>query len=412
MVWQSNITTEEANELILIMSENVQKGILGRTDLESELFPVSFYICVACHQLYDQSFQYKIIKDMVEHGCDPREIGPKCKTLCAFLNGLAFQSFAMLYLHGRAQSIYDWGGPEHEPEEKKEETKFLLDFFKYLNPNYRNDRLLLVEQSKDENMRVLDRKVVEKLREDLFEPTNNQIKQFKRNLATMTTHNFLDKCDCRAGIFEHGPYELDTGEFLLFKEFQFLYTGEEIYEGLRAPFWWSETEAKSPIFNISIGYVLKNMDSLKFNDWGTLFANPTDFSKNITKIGIWTKELLLPMEQSYPDKLGRIVPISWETFEETGKYAQEALNELYLKMAQWDLTRRILAGVDLYTNWLALFTAFAGTHKEYNREIPEKTRSYIPIFQKYPRGIHPFMTRFLRTKKKRIQDPTYYVIIE
>ncbi|MHA1652359.1 MAG: hypothetical protein ACTSYB_19410 [Candidatus Helarchaeota archaeon] len=412
MVWQSKISTEEANELIYIMSENVRKGIEGRAVIESQLFPVSVYIGVACQQLYDQSFQYKITKDMVDHGCDPREIGPKCKTICAYLNGLGFQSFAMLYLHGRAQCIYDWGGPEHEPEEKKEETKFILDFFRHLNPNYRNDGLLLVEQSEDENIRILDDNLIEKLRDDLFEPTPEQIKQFKRIVATMTAHNFLDKCDCRAGIFEHGPYKLDTGNLLLFKEFQFLYTGEEIYKGRKAAFEWSETEAKSPIMNLSLGYVLKDMKSLRFNDWGTLFADPAEFSNNIVQIGMWTRELLMPMEQRYPDKLGRIDPVSWETFEAVGKYSQAALTELYLKFAKWDYTQRCMAGVNLYTNWIALFTAFAGTHEEYNWEIPKKTYTYIPKFKKYPMGIHPFMARFMRSKKKRKVDPTYYYIAE
>ena len=193
MVWKSNITTEEANKLIKMMSENVRKALMsGRIDVESQLFPVSTYICIACHQLYDQEFQFKILKDMVEHGCDPREIGPKCKTIIGALNGLGFQAFAMLYLHGRGQCLYDLGGPDKESEEKKEQTKFILDFFRNLNPNYRNDKKLLVDQSEDNNMRVLDKNIIEKLRGDMFEIKKDQIKKFKRILANITTHNFLD----------------------------------------------------------------------------------------------------------------------------------------------------------------------------------------------------------------------------
>ncbi|MFX1450001.1 MAG: hypothetical protein ACFFCM_04100 [Promethearchaeota archaeon] len=408
MVWKSSISTEEANELIYIMSENVRKGLFGREVIESQLFPVTTYICIACHQLYDQSFQYNIVKQMVDSGCDPREIGPKCKIINAFLNGLSFQSFAMLYLHGRAQKIYDWGGAEHEPEQKKEETKYILDFFRYLNPNYRNDGLLLADQSEDENMRILDKNLVEKLREDMFGINKEQIIKFKRTIATLTTHNYLDKCDCRAGIFEHGPYKLDTGELLLFKEFQFLYTGKELYPGRRIVLGLPETEAKSPISNISIGYTIKDVKSVKITDWGTVFIDPTDYSDNITSIGFWTRELLLPTTQEYPDKMGKIDSVTFKTFEQVGKYAQAALNELYIKTAAWDYTKRCMAGVNLYTNFMALFAVFADI--KYNWEIPEKTYDYIPIFQKYPIGAHPFLARFTRGIKKRKIDPTYYFI--
>ncbi|NVM31612.1 MAG: hypothetical protein HWN65_22435 [Candidatus Helarchaeota archaeon] len=412
MVWKSKITTEEANELIRIIEENVVKAIMGRFIIESQLFPVTVYIGVACNQLYDQSFQYNIIKNVVDHGGDPREIGRKSKTICGYLNGLGFQTFAMVYLHGRAQCLYDLGGSEHELEEKKEETKFILDFFRYFNPNFRNDRKLLADQSEDENMRVLEDRLIEKLREDILEPSKDQVKQFKRIAATLTTHNFLDKCECRAGIFDHGPYKLDTGELLIFKDFNFLYTGEEIFTGRKAAFEWSETKAKSPIPNISLGYTLKDMKSAKYNDWGTLFADPPDFSRNITGIGMWTRELLPPMEQEYPNKLGQIDPVSWETLEQVGKYCQDALNELYIKMAAWNYNQRCLAGVDVYTNWLALFYAFAGLQEQYDYKIPKRTKSYIPIFKEYPLGVHPFVKRFVRGKKRIAKDPSYYAILE
>ncbi len=413
MVWKSNITTDEANKIIQLMSNNVHRALMaGRLEVGSEIFPVSTYICVACHQLYDQNFQYNIVKDMVDHGCDPREIGPKCKTIIGALNGLAFQSFAMLYLHGRGQCIYDMGGPEKEPEEKKEQTKFLLDFFRNLNPYYRNDKKLLVDQSEDNNMRILDNSLIEKLRGDMFKPTKEQIKKFKRTVATMTNWNFLDKCECRAGIFEHGPYKLDTGEYLLFKEFMFFYTGDEIYAGRKAPFEHSETETKSPIPNLAIGYTLKNMKTIEFNDWGTMFADPPELSSKITSIGLWHRELLRPIEQKYPEKMGEVYNVEFSTFEQVGKYTQDAMTELYLKFANWDYETLLLSGASLYSNFLAIFTAFAGRELDYNWEIPEKTKNYIPRFKNFPMGVHPWFGRFSRRKKQRKVDPTYYYIVE
>lgn len=396
MVWKSNISTEEANDLIIFLSENVREGISKRAAIGSQLFPVSMYICIACQQLYDQSFEYNAFKHIIEEGgVDPREIGPRCKTVGSVLNGLAFQSMAMLYLHGRGQSVYDWGGPEYEPEEKKEETKYILDIFRHLNPNYRNDGRLLVSESKDKNLRVIDDRLIESLRDEMFDPTSDQIKNFKRIVALITNYCFLDKCECRMGIFEHGPYILDNGELLLFKEFQFMLNKIK----------------GSPIPNLILAYQLKDMKSLEFNDWGTLFANPLDYSEHITKLGMWTHEFIMPLKIKYPDKMGENTPISWETFEEVGKYSQKALKKLYLQVAKWDFERRCVSGARLYTNWVGAY-ALHGTSMQINMIKAENTRSYIPIFQKYPNGTHPFMKRFQRPINEQQEDPSYYLIAE
>ncbi|NHI91679.1 MAG: hypothetical protein EAX96_04185 [Candidatus Lokiarchaeota archaeon] len=396
MVWKSNISTDEANELIKLLSENVRKSISKRAVIASQLFPVSMYICVACQQLYEQSFEFNAFKNMVERGgVDPGKIGPKCKTVGSILNGLAFQSMAMLYLHGRGQCIYDWGGAEYEPEEKKEETKFILDIFRHLNPNYRNDSLLLVDQSPDKNMRVIDNQLIENLRSEMIEANLNQVKKFKKTIALITNYGFLDKCECRMGIFEHGPYKLDTGELLLFKEFQFMLNQIK----------------GSPIPNLILAYQLKNMKSLEFNDWGTLFADPSDFSDHVTALGMWTHELILPGQIEYPNRLGKNTPISWEILDEVGKYSQKALEKLYLKVIEWDFERRCLSGARLYTNWIAAF-GLHGNTMNINLKTPEMTRSYIPIFQKYPDGAHPFMNRFKRPDKEQLEDPSYYLLTE
>ena len=74
MVWKSKISTDEANDLIKLMSENVRLGIEGRDIIESQLFPVSAYIGIACRQLYEQSYQFKNLKLAVENGLEPKDI--------------------------------------------------------------------------------------------------------------------------------------------------------------------------------------------------------------------------------------------------------------------------------------------------------------------------------------------------
>ena len=101
-----DISDEETNELIGFFSKTFTGNIQAREFLESKLFPVNYYIGVACYILYDQSYQYNILKDVAKV-ISPEELARRSKTLCSPLNLLAFYSIAMLYLGGRATVIHD-----------------------------------------------------------------------------------------------------------------------------------------------------------------------------------------------------------------------------------------------------------------------------------------------------------------
>ena len=125
-----DISDEEANEYIALVSNIVVKNLLSRGMVETKLFPVSHYLHVACYILYDQSYQYNILKKIASK-ISPEELARRSKSLSSMSNQLAFFSLAMLYLHGRAEVIYDnlskknAGEPNIvvEPETKKKETK-------------------------------------------------------------------------------------------------------------------------------------------------------------------------------------------------------------------------------------------------------------------------------------------------
>jgi hypothetical protein len=434
-----DLSDEETNELIQYVSENVRANIKGRTNVGSQLFPVSHYIHTATYILYDQSYQYQVAREIAK-ALDPAEIGRRNKTLATFLNQLAFNSFAMLYLHGRAQVIADnlkrkkkGENIEVEPEEKKKETKFILDFWKKMSPNYRNDRKLTVE---DGTIRILSKDTINALRQEMVSTANNPelIKKVKRTAAQLTIRNFLAMGECRAGIFEQGPYETDNpDELLVFKEFLTLYTGEiprelkiasdmEVLEPMVAHV---KTKALSPVSNVVFGMTLKNMNKLEFNDWGTMFSDPTDFSRNITSVGLWTRESLHPKDMRYPDNLGAISNLPLTTLDDLMTYAERSNTEIYVECAKWDYLRKLLLGVNVYANSIAVFTLYAGIEDKFDwswtidvlNDRPssglvntEDVKRYIDILSKYPANAHPFLTRFFRSKKKRKLDATYYFL--
>ncbi|MHA1252467.1 MAG: hypothetical protein ACTSRP_20955 [Candidatus Helarchaeota archaeon] len=388
-----NLTDEEANELITIVSENVRKNMMGRSVVESKLFPVSHYIHTATYILYDQSYQYNIIKRLMEK-IKPKEIGRHSKSLGAPLNQLALNSFAMLYLHGRAQVIHDNLRKKSkgdtsvvvEPEEKKKETKFLLDVWRKMIPSYRNDGALTAENKK---IQVLSNDDIENLKSDMIkiDSTNSHLmKKLKRTMAELTIYNFIFQGECRAGIIS----------------------------------------TISPIPNVIFGMTIDHnyINKLEFNDWGTLFTDPPDFSDHITSLGIWTKELLHPKDYRYPDKLGNLTALKPEIMNDLSNFSTRATKEMYILFSKMNYIEKLMLGTNLYTNFLALFTIYAGIENEFSWTWPyeyargepfttdlldkDKITYYIKKLEKFPNGAHPFLARLFRRKKIHKIDPIYY----
>jgi len=449
-----DISDEEANELIASISKTTVTNFLTRGMVESKMFPVSYYIHVACYILYDQSYQYNILKEVASK-ISPEEIGRRSKSLGSRLNQLGFYSIIMLYLHGRAQVIYDnlskkKAGETNivvEPESKKKETKFVLDFWKRLSSNYLNDETIIL---KNKRITCLSDDYIEKLKSNMIPINNNKeiTKHLKQTIAHLTIYSFLSQAECRFTISEHGPYYFkDNTEPLIFKEFLELHTGDEMY-GIdmtgNMPY---KITSIAPVSNVIFGMTLKDMNKLEFNDWSTLFADPTDFSSNITSIGIWTRELSHPKDLRYPDYLGELKPLSLNILEDLSKFSKSATKELYIEISKWNFTKKLIFGSNLYANiLLGACTQYASIEDNFNwtwafdyasgkplkTDLIDKDRIkfyidklgkkiktnlaeteaeklQITALEKYE-GVHPFLTRMFRSRKAKKIDPFYYKI--
>ncbi len=427
-----DISDKETNDLISMMSKSVSSNMLKRNIVESQIFPVTHYIGVACYILYDQSYQYNILKKITSI-ISPEDIAKRSKSLGSPLNQLAFYSLAMLYLHGRAQVINDniykknKGEPNIivEPEEKKRETKFVLDFWRRLSPNYLNEGTLTVE---DKNLTILPSVDINNLRDQMIPIDNNIefLKKVKETIAHLTIFNFLYQAECRAGIFEHGPYYLENNsDPLIFKEFQFLYTGKEMFGIDLSGYFPHKITKPSSISNIIFGMTLKNMKKIEFNDWGTLFALPSDFTSNITSIGLWTKEEMHPKNLRYPEKLGNLIPLSAEILDDLMRFAKAATRELYMDFSKWSFLKKLMLGTNLYANSPALYCAYAGIENDFNWTWaldyaagktletdlinPNRIEFYINQLKKW-KGAHYFLSRILSSSKIRDKNPLYYLL--
>ncbi len=449
-----DISDDEANELIALFSNSVIENFLNRGMVESKVFPVTHYIHVACYILYDQSYQYNILKKVASK-ISPEDIARRSKSLGSRLNQLSFYSICMLYLHGRAQVIHDNLTKKKvgetnivvEPETKKKETKFILDFWKRLSPNYLNDGQLTVKNKK---IRCLSDDYIKKLKDDMIPINNNKeiTKRLKQTIAHLTIYSFLSQAECRLSISEQGPYYFEGNtEPLIFKEFLDLPTGDEIFGIDMSGNMPYKITKIAPIPNVIFGMTLKDMKKIEFNDWSTLFADPAEFSSNITSIGIWTRELMHEKDLRYPENLGDLKPLSIDILEELSEFAKNATKELYVDISKWSFTKKLLFGTNLYANLVsALCTRYAGLEDDFNwtwafdiaANKPLKTDSidekrikfyieklgkkiktnldekevkklHITALEKY-QGVHPFLTRIFRRRKLQQIDPLYYYL--
>ncbi len=427
-----DLSDKETNDLISMMSKSVTRNMIKRNIVESQIFPVTHYIGVACYILYDQSYLYNILRKIASK-ISPEDLAKRSKSLGSPLNQLSFYSLAMLYLHGRAQVISDntyrknKGEPNIvvEPEEKKKETKFVLDFWRRLSPNYLNNGSLTVE---DKNLTILSNENINILRDQMLPISNNKefLKKVKETIAHLTIFNFLYQAECRAGIFEQGPYYFEKNpDPLVFKEFQFLYTGKKMFDIDLSSYLPHKITKPSPISNIIFGMTLKNMKKIQFNDWGTLFAEPSDFTSNITSIGLWTKEQIHPKNLRYPEKLGNLIPLSAEILDDLMRFAKAATRDLYLDFAKWSFLKRLMLGTNLYANFPALYCAYAGIENDFNWSWaldyaegktletalinPNRFEFYINHLKKW-KGAHYFLSRVLNSPKIQKSDPFYYYL--
>ncbi len=425
------ISNDETNELIFNLCKSLQSTFLSREVIESKVFPVNHYIHTACYILYDQSYQYNILKKIASK-ISPEEIARRSKSLGAPLNQLNFCTLAMLYLHGRAEVIFDklvkkMEGETNiivEPERMKKETKFVLDFWRRLSPNYLNDGSLTIDNNQ---IRFLSDDYVNNLKDQMIPINDNKeiIKKLKQTIAQLTIFNFLSEADCRLGIFEHGPYYFEgKAEPLIFKEFHYLQPGSK-YFGIDISGYIPHKLTKlSPLPNIIFGMTLKDINKLEFNNWGTLFADPSDFTSNITSVGLWTKEINHLKDLRYPNNMGKIKPLSLNILDTMMEFAKTATRELYIHFSKWNYIKKLMFGTGIYANnILALCAGYAGIENKFNwtwaldyaEDKPldidldkEKIKWYIKRLEET--HYHPFVPRIGRSLHRQKKDPYYYYL--
>ena len=227
-----------------------------------------------------------------------------------------------------------------------------------------------------------------------LEPVNaEQVKKIRRALGQVELYAFMDECEARAKLIDHGPYPQPSNEILVTTEFTRLHDGQG---NLWLP--WSDTEAKLPSAKLGVAMTIKSATAT-FNDIGTMTVEPGDYSGLVTGA------------TAYTEKNGRIVPLGLDELDAYAQAAEAALSELYMKFAEWDKKKLMLAGAVAYWRGFVRYTDRVGITDKIDWNISQAViDEYVPFFM--DNDADPAFIRFGRFDDEMEEDPTLYLLPE
>ncbi|MHA1894458.1 MAG: hypothetical protein ACTSX4_08160 [Candidatus Helarchaeota archaeon] len=383
---------EKTNKLIAYCSESFDDLFGKRLLVESRIFPVTEYIMISCLNSYEKFYnQLKLVSDKIS----PERIAKEHKKLFTEITPLQIFDIQMFPLFGRMiRLVQNKRNPQSESLEKFKEIQFILDFWKRLAQSYFNTGALTVREMNGQ-CQILPEKDLDFIKKNLFTPDQDQLKKIKRASAQLEVYSFSDECETRMRISDHGPYNLENGEQLIVREIIRLHV-----EGEKGQWPWSETKVSVPTSVIAFAFALRDMKKIWFNDWGTLFTDPIDYSNNISSVAILTREH------------GKNKSLGIDELNAYEKYAQDALVELYVKMTSWNREEKIRAGALVYNKNFDRFTNIVGVTDQIDwgltPEIAENELKDV-VNKVGNRMFTPLANWMFRTKRKRLKEPTFFL---
>ena len=379
------------NKQIAHLSDVFTNILLERGLLESQLFPVNAYISLACYNTYET--QYDIMKQVWDR-ISPEELAVKSKTLLSEIHALSITYQWLYYGLGRMGVIFNQcnSDPEKESKDKQNQWRFILENWYRLGTHYFTSQKPTVESAGYVNL-AFEEDVLSWL-QDRLEPVElQQVNKLRKAIGAVDLYAFMDECEARAKIIEHGPYSISDKEILVITEYTHLYDG---HGDLWLP--WSETETKLPTSTLGIAMTLKDMKA-KAIDVGTISLDPAEYGDHVTSM------------MAYAKKGTKLATVGLDELPAYGETADAAQQELFLRFAEWDKQQRLIAGAKAYMRGFARFTNQVGITNQITWDLtPHSMEEYVPYFMEHD-GDNAF-ARMFRPPDERAKDPTFYHLPE
>jgi hypothetical protein len=379
----------DLNKQIAHLSDVFTNILVDRGLLESKLFPVNAYICCGFYTTYDRL--YDIMKEVWKR-VTPEKLAQQSKTLLSQVHALSITYQWLYYGLARMGVIFNKCGsdPAKEPREKQEQWRFILENWYRLATNYFNTGKPTVASAGYVNLAFGD-DVLNWIKDRLQPVDQKQVAKVRRAFAAVDLYAFMEECEARAKIIDHGPYPMKSGEMLVLSEYTNLYDG---HGDLWLP--WSATEAKLPTSTLGVAMTIKNAKA-KFIDVGTMALDPADYGKLVTKAVVYAR---------HGDK---VVPLGLDELTAYAEAADAAQAELFMRFSEWNKRELLIAGAKAYFRGYARFTNQVGLTRQVNWDLsPGVMKEHVPYFLEH--DADPAFVRMFRSPEDRAKDPTFYYL--
>jgi len=378
------MTTDELNRHIRIVSRSLKAFMRSerRALLRSALFDVPRRSSLGWECLYRTA--YPLLADLTSVVA-PEEIGRRMKRVCARPNFLTLSILICCYLGGRQQHILDAGVKPGEPfpEDDPEQIGFVVDFWQRVCRAYREAEEILPNE-REATMRILPSEGLTSVRAHLVEVDPLTFRSLRRMAATLELYAFILHGEQRDGLFAHGPYEMDDGEVLIFREFTDL-------QNTYLP--WAETHARNPYPNLALVLALQDVEA-RFDLFGGVHVEPPEYADRVRGGALLTV-----------GDDGRVRAVPFEEIAEIERCAAEAQLELYRAALSWSPRFKIEYGLHLFANHMKTFFDIAGIEagERIRRAFEVASASYLRRLLEEPEL--PSIWRFMATTEGEFFSP-------
>lgn len=340
----------QLNDLILHMGTGFKPELTRRSSFTSELFPMAPYICVS---LTEDFHTYAERVAVIEAAKPAQQIARDNRATPARISPLWIWMSGFHYLCGR-ECLIQMG--ELRPDERVDEIRSVVDFWRRLTLAHRNDGALNNKDVGDSNPYLPDDLVRRYAAETTpFDDGTRAV--FRRFNATLAGYAFLYYTDSRVGIYDSGPYELDGDRLLIIRDY--LQLG-------RSAFPWSE-HCDVPYDNLSLGLVVpRGRLSIEINDWGTSFTEPEELLDVVTDVVAYTR------------RGDQLVPLPAADWAELTKAYSKTHLKLYQHFARAPRRDKIMSAAEMYCWGLIPFADDAGVTGKIDWEISDATLRFYP----------------------------------
>ena len=343
-----DITIAELNEAIHLFGDSQKRFMRQekRAALRSMLFDVPRRSSIGWHCFYQEGPRFLV---ELTHHISPEEIGRRMKRLCSRPYYLTLSIVFCSYFNARQQLLLDAqlqpGNPF--PQEKLQDAKILVDFWRRAAAAYRNDGKWLPSQAGYAQPILADRDVRALLGQ--LRPTSPEERRALRRLAaTLELYCFILHGEQRDGLFSHGPYDAGDGSLIVVQEFTDL-------QNDFLP--WANTPTRNPYANIALVLKLRGVHAC-FDVFGSVLFDPADILPFIEAEGIFI---------CGADGAPR--PVEFSEVANIQHCAAEAQNELYQKAAEWTPRYKAEYGAYLFANHLQSFFLLLPGGERYREPI-------------------------------------------